>query len=267
MRKVLGVGAALLLLLAVAGLAAAGENRNYSVHLNGDTEVPANASLATGQAIFNLSPGRHVARLLAHRRQPGQPGRGAHPYRSAGRERPRGRVPLRARSIRRWDRERRDRGGRDHRGESRRAACRTAVGGAHRCSELGQRVRQRAHERRRPPCRHGSGRSPGWRDPRELLGSGSTARSERGGGQRRLPRSFTAPELIKARCPTSGESGLDRQHRIPDRRLRPATEGDHHIAAIEDLVSPRSELQLERSDRDRVSNARDVSVAVCGSAG
>jgi hypothetical protein len=56
MRKVLGVGAALLLLLAVAGLAAAGENRNYSVHLNGDTEVPANASLAAGQAIFSLSP-------------------------------------------------------------------------------------------------------------------------------------------------------------------------------------------------------------------
>ncbi len=56
MRKVLGIGAALLLLLAVAGLAAAGENRNYSVHLNGDTEVPANASQAVGQAIFNLSP-------------------------------------------------------------------------------------------------------------------------------------------------------------------------------------------------------------------
>ena len=55
MRKVLGVGAALvLLLLAVAGLAAAGDN-NYSVHLDGDTEVPANASLATGQAIFKLS--------------------------------------------------------------------------------------------------------------------------------------------------------------------------------------------------------------------
>lgn len=56
MRKVLGVGAALLLLLlAVAGLAAAGENRNYSVHLNGGTEVPANASQAAGQAIFHLS--------------------------------------------------------------------------------------------------------------------------------------------------------------------------------------------------------------------
>jgi hypothetical protein len=56
MRKVLSVGAALLLLLAAAGLAAAGENSNYSVHLSGDTEVPANASQATGQAIFHLSP-------------------------------------------------------------------------------------------------------------------------------------------------------------------------------------------------------------------
>ena len=57
MRKVLGVGAALvLLLLAVAGLASAGDNNNYSVHLDGDTEVPANASLGTGQAIFKLSP-------------------------------------------------------------------------------------------------------------------------------------------------------------------------------------------------------------------
>jgi CHRD domain-containing protein len=55
MRKVLGVGVALLLLLAVAGLAAAGANGNYSVHLNGDTEVPANASQGVGQAIFHLS--------------------------------------------------------------------------------------------------------------------------------------------------------------------------------------------------------------------
>jgi hypothetical protein len=45
-----------LLLLAVAGLAVAGNNNNYSVHLDGDTEVPANASLGTGQAIFHLSP-------------------------------------------------------------------------------------------------------------------------------------------------------------------------------------------------------------------
>jgi CHRD domain len=58
MRKVVGVGAALLLLLAVAGLAPAGNNNNYSVHLDGDTEVPANASLATGQAIFHLSRDR-----------------------------------------------------------------------------------------------------------------------------------------------------------------------------------------------------------------
>jgi CHRD domain len=56
MRKVLGVGVVLVLLLAVAGLASAGENRNYSVHLNGDTEVPANASRAAGQAVFKLSP-------------------------------------------------------------------------------------------------------------------------------------------------------------------------------------------------------------------
>lgn len=56
MRKVLGTGVVLVLLLAVAGLASAGENRNYSVHLNGDTEVPANASRAAGQAVFQLSP-------------------------------------------------------------------------------------------------------------------------------------------------------------------------------------------------------------------
>ena len=56
MRKLYGVGVALLLLLAVAGLASAGDNNNYAVHLDGDTEVPANASLATGQAIFKLSP-------------------------------------------------------------------------------------------------------------------------------------------------------------------------------------------------------------------
>jgi CHRD domain len=56
MRKVLGIGVVLVVLLAVAGLASAGENRNYSVHLNGDTEVPANASRAAGQAVFKLSP-------------------------------------------------------------------------------------------------------------------------------------------------------------------------------------------------------------------
>jgi hypothetical protein len=56
MRKLLGVGAVLVLVLALAGLAGAGDNRNYSVHLDGDTEVPANSSLGTGQAVFHLSP-------------------------------------------------------------------------------------------------------------------------------------------------------------------------------------------------------------------
>jgi len=52
MRKLTGVGAGLALLLAVAGLAVAGDNGNYSVHLNGDTEVPANSSQGVGQAVF-----------------------------------------------------------------------------------------------------------------------------------------------------------------------------------------------------------------------
>ena len=56
MRKLTGVGAGLALLLAVAGLAVAGDNGNYSVHLNGDTEVPANSSQGVGQAVFHLSP-------------------------------------------------------------------------------------------------------------------------------------------------------------------------------------------------------------------
>lgn len=55
MRKLMGVVAGLALLLGVAGLAAAGDNGNYSVHLNGDTEVPANASQGAGQAVFHLS--------------------------------------------------------------------------------------------------------------------------------------------------------------------------------------------------------------------
>jgi hypothetical protein len=56
MRKLVGVGAVLVLVLALAGLAGAGDSGNYSVHLDADTEVPANSSLATGQALFNLSP-------------------------------------------------------------------------------------------------------------------------------------------------------------------------------------------------------------------
>jgi hypothetical protein len=41
--------------LAAVSLAAAGDNRNFSAHLTGDNEVPANATLAQGQAIFQLS--------------------------------------------------------------------------------------------------------------------------------------------------------------------------------------------------------------------
>jgi CHRD domain-containing protein len=55
MRKLLGAGVVFALLLVVAGLAVAGENRNYSVHLNGGTEVPANASKAVGQVKLRLS--------------------------------------------------------------------------------------------------------------------------------------------------------------------------------------------------------------------
>ena len=47
--------AVLSIALAAVGLASAGEGRNYSLHLNGDTEVPANASRAAGQAVFQLS--------------------------------------------------------------------------------------------------------------------------------------------------------------------------------------------------------------------
>ena len=56
MRKLLVVGAVLVLLLAVAGLAVAGENQNYAVHLNGGTEVPSNASQAAGHVKLRLSP-------------------------------------------------------------------------------------------------------------------------------------------------------------------------------------------------------------------
>jgi hypothetical protein len=55
MRKLLGAGVVFALLLVVAGLAVAGGNRNYSVHLNGGTEVPANASKAVGQVKLRLS--------------------------------------------------------------------------------------------------------------------------------------------------------------------------------------------------------------------
>lgn len=41
--------------LVAVGLAAAGLNRNWSTHLDGNTEVPSNMSAAQGQAILHLS--------------------------------------------------------------------------------------------------------------------------------------------------------------------------------------------------------------------
>ena len=41
--------------LVLVGLAAAGMNRNYSVHLQGDLEIPIRDTDAQGQAIFHLS--------------------------------------------------------------------------------------------------------------------------------------------------------------------------------------------------------------------
>lgn len=41
--------------IALGGLALAGLNNNSSIHLAGDFEVPANASLAQGQAIFHIA--------------------------------------------------------------------------------------------------------------------------------------------------------------------------------------------------------------------
>ena len=46
---------ALVLVLASAASAVAGENRNFGAHLTGDNEVPARETLAQGQAIFHLS--------------------------------------------------------------------------------------------------------------------------------------------------------------------------------------------------------------------
>ena len=45
---------ALLVTMSTAGTASA-DNRNFAVHLSGDEEVPAVATLAQGQAIFHLS--------------------------------------------------------------------------------------------------------------------------------------------------------------------------------------------------------------------
>jgi CHRD domain len=56
MQKLYAVPIAVLLSLAVAGLAGAGPNRNFGTHLTGAEEVPARDTQAQGQAIFHLSP-------------------------------------------------------------------------------------------------------------------------------------------------------------------------------------------------------------------
>jgi CHRD domain len=55
MRRVHVIAAFALVGLAVAGLAFAGTNRNTSVHLNGDFEVPVRDTAAQGQAIFHVA--------------------------------------------------------------------------------------------------------------------------------------------------------------------------------------------------------------------
>lgn len=56
MKKAIGGLAALLLALAVVGLAtASNDQRNFRAHLNGAEEVPARDTPAQGQAIFQLS--------------------------------------------------------------------------------------------------------------------------------------------------------------------------------------------------------------------
>jgi hypothetical protein len=50
------IAAALVAGLAVVGVAVAGLNANWSVHLKGSAEVPARDTQAQGQAIFHLSP-------------------------------------------------------------------------------------------------------------------------------------------------------------------------------------------------------------------
>ena len=55
MRKLRLLLFALVALLATAGSAAAGTNRNFVAHLSGDEEVPPRDTRAQGQAIFHLS--------------------------------------------------------------------------------------------------------------------------------------------------------------------------------------------------------------------
>jgi hypothetical protein len=55
MRKLVALAIASVAGLVLVGLAIAGLNGNWSVHLNGATEVPVRDTLAQGQATFNLS--------------------------------------------------------------------------------------------------------------------------------------------------------------------------------------------------------------------
>ncbi len=54
-RTALLLAFGIMAIIAVTGLSLAGNNRNFSVHLSGDEEVPPNNSPAQGQAIFQLS--------------------------------------------------------------------------------------------------------------------------------------------------------------------------------------------------------------------
>lgn len=55
MKRTVALLVAGLVAISLGGLALAGLNRNSSIHLAGDFEVPANASNAQGQAIFHIA--------------------------------------------------------------------------------------------------------------------------------------------------------------------------------------------------------------------
>ena len=55
MKRIVALLAAGFVAIALGGLALAGLNNNSSIHLAGDFEVPANGSLAQGQAIFHIA--------------------------------------------------------------------------------------------------------------------------------------------------------------------------------------------------------------------
>lgn len=55
MKRLVAISAGGLVALAAVGLAIAGLNQNYSVHMTGDFEVPVRDTQAQGQALFHLS--------------------------------------------------------------------------------------------------------------------------------------------------------------------------------------------------------------------